>query len=115
MEELSILDPSVIERLGAETSPAVIPRLAMLYAAELDEIMIEIESFGDDIERLRRALHKAKNSAATFGAKRLHFLSLRVEGKIIDGVPLDQREVSTLLQVAINTRETIKTYHLDPG
>ena len=113
MNEPKVLDSEILIRLGEETSPALIPKLTGLYITELGEALDILRTQNADDDSLRKMLHKAKNSSATFGATALNVLVIDLEAQLIDGISLQNDQMETLIETAESTLVALRALATD--
>lgn len=105
-----VIDVNVINSLASETSEEVVQRLLKMYAEELTETIQVLEaSYPERPEDLKKALHKAKNSSATFGAAPLLQRIVSAEQLLRAGSDIEPEHFEELTELGRRTISAIQS------
>ena len=75
-----VIDTSIVSKLEQDVGAEMVPTLLAMYVQELEEYLHGLTVSGSsDLPSVAALAHKAKNSAALFGAPRIASYSIRLE------------------------------------
>ncbi|MCP4198512.1 MAG: PAS domain S-box protein [Proteobacteria bacterium] len=95
----SLVDGKILEKLGRDTSPELLPELIVSFE---DDALVRLKKIAEacereDIEALEIEAHTIGSSAGSFGALRLHHLARRIEALCQEGDRAEAFKLSAVL------------------